>query len=321
MSSKLRKKPFYGWVVVGVCLLILCTMMGVRTSFGIFFKSFQNEFGLTRAATSSVFSAYMVLSAIFTVLAGWALDKYGPRLVVAVMGCFTGLSLLLTSQTASFWQLYLSYSLLLSIGTAGAMTVLMAIVSRWFDKKRGFALGIAGSGGALGVIVMAPFATYLISSFGWQVSYIVIGLIAWVVIISLSTLLRRDPKELGVWPDGTTDDANRDMMVNGSERNKMAGISLFQACRTRIFWYLLAIWLFFALCWSLVLTHLVPHATDVGISMMEASTVVSTIGIASILSRLITGKISDSSGRILPGIGSALLQAGALSWLIWAHEL
>ena len=153
-------------------------MIGVKFSFGIFFKSLQSDFDLSRTATSGVFSLFMIFSAVFSVLAGWALDKYGPRLVVSVMGFFIGLSLLLTSQTSSLWQLIPSYSLVLAIGVGGAVPVLLSIVSHWFDKKRGYALGIAGAGMDLGIVIMAPVATLLISTFGWHTSYIVIGLFA-----------------------------------------------------------------------------------------------------------------------------------------------
>ena len=84
------------------------------------------QFDLTRAVTSGVFSIYLVLGCAFAILGGWALDRYGPRIIILLMGLFTGFSLLLTSQTNSLWQLFITYSLLLSMGT-GAMFVVTVV--------------------------------------------------------------------------------------------------------------------------------------------------------------------------------------------------
>ena len=93
----LKGKLFYGWVMVMVLFVVYVITIGTNTSFGIFFKSLEGEFSLTRATTSAVFSARMALGSIIALLGGWALDKYGPRMVVFLMGLFTALSLLLTS--------------------------------------------------------------------------------------------------------------------------------------------------------------------------------------------------------------------------------
>ena len=318
--ARISSRLFYGWVVVVASLLILCTMIGVKYSFGIFFKSLQSEFGLSRAVTSGVFSVFMIFSAGFSVLAGWALDKYGPRLVVSAMGFFIGLSLLLTSQTSSLWQLFLSYSLVLAIGTAGAIPVLLSVISHWFDRKRGYALGIAGAGMDLGIVIMAPVATYLISTLGWQTSYIVIGLFAWFIIIPLSMLLRGNPRDIGAWPDGDSPSTARTEIVDGAAYSVPAGLSLLQATRTNSFWLLFFIWLMNAVSITLVLTHIVPYATDVGISAMEASAIVSIIGITGMLSRVGIGRVSDIVGRKTPGITCALIQVGTLIALIWTRD-
>ncbi|MBA7680664.1 hypothetical protein ES703_88985 [subsurface metagenome] len=199
---KLKDRLFYGWVVVIACLIIATVIYGINYSFGVFLKPLESEFGLTRGAISGVFSVYMLFGCVFGILGGWALDRYGPRVVALFMGLFTGLSLLLTSQANAPWQLFITYGLLLPLGTGATYMVIMATTSRWFDKKRGLALGIASSGAGLGTLLMAPFATYLIANVGWRVAYIIVGLITWLVLIPLSRLLKKDPAEIGALPDG-----------------------------------------------------------------------------------------------------------------------
>lgn len=314
-----KDKLFYGWVVVVAFLIIGIAIYGTRFSFGVFFKSIETEFDLTRAAASGVFSISMVLTCVFAILGGWASDRYGPRIVILLMGLFTGFSLLLTSQTNSSWQLFLTYSLLLSIGTGAIFAVTMSTISRWFDKKRGFALGIASSGAGLGIVVVTPFAAYLISNLGWRMSFIVMGLIALLIVIPLSRLLRNDPYEIGALPDGAK--SNSTEMGVKKPKNKQASLSLPQVSQTRSFWLFGSIWLLYASCLFLVLTHFVPHATDMGVSAMTAAAVLSLMGGASIAGRVLIGRVSDSIGRKTSAIICSLLQVGAMVWLIWSQEL
>lgn len=315
----LKDKLFYGWVVVGTFLIVGITLYGIHFSFGVFFESIESAFHLNRAETSVVSSVNLLLAGVCAFFAGWALDRYGPRIVVLLMGLFTGLSLLLTSQTDSLWQLFITYSLLLAMGTGAIYVVPMSAVSRWFDKKRGLALGIASSGAGLGMLIMAPFATYLISNFSWRTAYFVIGLIAWLIVIPLSRLLKRDPYEIGALPDGVKSDSND--IGEEEDRMRLSGLSLPQVFRTRSFWLVIFIWIFFASNIFLVMTHLVPHARDINFSPMEAATVLSLIGGISIVGRVLLGIISDRIGRKLTAIICTLLQAGAMVWLIWAQDL
>ena len=314
-----RDKLFYGWVVVAVFFVSGITLYGIHFSFGIFFKSIEGEFNLTRAATSAILSANLLLAGLYSFFAGWALDRYGPKIVVLLMGVFTGLSLLSTSQTGSSWQLFITYSLLLAMGTGALFVVPMSTVSRWFDKKRGLALGMASSGVGLGPLVIAPFATYLIANFSWRVAYIVIGLIAWLIVIPLSALLKGNPHEIGALPDGVKT-LPKDAESKGGIIQP-TGLSLLRAFRTRSLWLFMFIWVLYASNIFLVFTHLVPHATDIGYSAMEAAAVVSLIGGTAIAGRVVLGTVSDRMGRKVTSIICALLQAGAMIWLLWANDL
>jgi len=316
---RIKDRLFYGWVVVIAFLVIGITLYGIHSSFGVFFKSIEGEFNLTRAATSAIVSTNMLLAGVSAFLAGWALDRYGPRIVILSMGLFTGLSLLLTSQTNSPWQLFITYSLLLSMGTGALYVVPTSTVSRWFDKKRGLALGIAGSGAGLGIVIMAPFATFLISHFDWRMAYLGIGLIAWLIVIPLSRLLKRDPYEIGALPDGLNSHSKG--IASEDESIQPVDSSLLPVFRTRSFWLVIFIWLFFASCLFLVFTHLVPHATDIGFSAGEAAAVLSLMGGAGIAGRVLMGVASDRIGRKSTAVICTLLQAGAMVWLIWSQDL
>ena len=312
---------FYGWVLVAAFLAIGTVMFGSLTSFGVFFKSIVSEFGLTRASTSAIFAVQNLFGSAMSFIGGWAVDRYGPRITVLFIGIFTGLSLLLTSQTNALWQLFIAYSLLFSV-IGAVYTTIVSTVSRWFDKNRGLALGIAGSGLGLGPVVIAPLATYLIASFDWRMAYIIMGLVAWLIIIPLSRLLREPPYAIGTEPDGAKSGSGE--MGTAPPKNEdiyATEFSLREASRTRSFWLLGSTWLLSAFCYFLILIHIVPHTTDIGISAMGAATVLSLIGASFVAGRLLVGKISDSIGRKKTAIICALLVALAMIWLIWSQDL
>ena len=313
-SKKRTNNLFYGWVIAVTCLIIGTVIWGTRYTFGVFFKSVESGFGVNRTVTSSVFSMYMVFCAIFAILGGWALDKYGPRRVTFVMGLFTGLSLILTGQINSVGQLFITYSLLLAIGTGAGFVVLSATTSRWFDQKRGLAVAIATIGSGLGTSIMAPIATYLIAEFDWRRAYMVIGLASGLITILLSLLLRRSPAER------LADFSARKVPVSPAS-SYSDSLSLIQASKTRSFWCLGVAWFLNSLCLNLVLTHIVPYATDIGISKADAALILSLNGAAVVPARLIMGGISDRLGRKMTTIVCSLLQVFAMVWLIWAQEL
>ena len=253
MPSRLKDRIFYGWVMVATFCIAGSAIWGVRFSFGVFFKSLENEFALSRAATSAIFSMFMALGSIFSVLGGWALDRFGPRVVFLVMGICTGFSLLLTGQVSDLWQIFFTYSLLLAIGTSAIYVVIMSTVSRWFEKRRGLALGIASVGAGMGPLVVAPFATYLISAFDWRGSFTVLGIIALVLVTPLSLLLKRNPQEIGLLPDGA--DFSASETVSPKLMVSEAYLTPRQAVRTRSFWLILLIFLLYS---AFLLTILTP---------------------------------------------------------------
>lgn len=325
LLDRVKAKLSYGWVVVIGLFIIAATLNGFRFSFGIFFQSIASEFSLTRGAMSGVFSLYVAFGCLFSVLAGWALDRYGPRIVLLLMGVFTGFSLTFTSRVNAPWQLLITYSLFLSIGTGSTYVVTVSTILRWFDKSRGLAVGITSSGAGLGAVLIAPFATYLVSSFGWRIAYVIMGSIGWVVTIPLSRLLRNVPREIATFCEEAKLDAIKKGLIP-EPKFKPASIdsteiSLRHAVTGRNFQLLGFIWGSYAFCTYLVLTHIVIHIIDTGISARQAALVLSMIGGAGIVGRIAVGIASDRLGRKVTAISCSLLQAGTMVWLIWLHSI
>jgi MFS family permease len=306
-------------VIAGMAMGILG--FGIRYSFGIFFNSLESEFNLSRAATSGVFSTYMLLGGVLSILGGWALDRYGPKTIGLGMSIFTGMSLLASSQVNSAWQLYLTYGVLQALGTGALFALISSTTSRWFLKKRGLVIGITSAAGAIGQIVVPPVSTLLLLHFNWRLSFVILGVLVWAILIPTSRLLKRDPSEIGLLPDGLTPGATSAKSGGNGTAASPDGLLLREAWKVREFWFLGLMWLLSGVSSQMVITHIVPHAIDLGISTLDATFIVSLIGVGAILGRVIDGKLSDSIGRKAPAIASALIQAATLISLIFVRDV
>lgn len=315
-----KERFYYGWVVLVTCLILITVSYGLRFSFGVFFKSLEEEFGWNRATTSGVFSAYMVLCAVVAVLGGWAIDRYGAKIIVIVMGCFASLSLLLTSQISAPWHLFVSYSLLLAIGTGATYTIGVSAASRWFKERRALAIAIVTSGVGFGTLFMSPIASYLITGYGWRTSYMILALIAFCIMVPCSLFLRKAPSETAVPArDKKAEGINQD--AAGEQNDEPEGFSLLQAIRTRSFWLLMCVWFFYSFCLFVVMTHIVRHAIDLGTTDMQAALILTFMGAANIPSRILMGIATDRFGKKRIAVICGLFMAGAMLWLTGSSSL
>ena len=323
-NSNTSLKPhrfYYGWVILGACLVVVIIASGIRFSFGVFFKPLSNDFDISRTVTSEIFSVYMALSSLSVIFAGFALDRYKPSAVFAVMGFFTGLGLLLTTQASELWHIYISYSLLLAIGTGSVYTIALSLALRWFVENRGLAVGIVASGMGIGIMLMTPLSAWLITEYGWQRSYFILALVAFLIMIPCSLLFKGAPSHTATLSDSGDMDGLQSSTIKKRTYGKKGDFSLHQAARTRNFWLIVIIRFMLASCVYIVLTHVVPHAIDLGINPLQASSILSLTGGTTVAGMVLMGRASDSMGRIQTIIICALLMAGAMLWLILVSGL
>jgi MFS family permease len=307
----------YGWVVVASCTLLHFTAYGICYSFSVFFTSLQYEFSWNRATTSSLFSLYLLLIGVFSIIGGRASDKYGPKIVVLIMGIITGLSLVLTSQIVSPWQLYLTYSVLLSFGMGAMYIIVMSTGSRWFLRKRATALGIIGAGSGLGTVVLAPLSAWLIHSYHWRTAFLITGIIAWCTIVPAALLLKKEPSEIGASIDGLPVSET----IQLTNMNTAGGFSLQSAVQSRNFWLFFLVWFSYSFCLHLVMSHVVPRAEDTGITPIRAAVVLSVLQAVAIPSRLVAGFVADMVDKRTIAATFALIMAIAMLWLAAAENM
>jgi len=308
------RRFFYGYVIVTAAFIILAMTEGALYTYGVFLKPLAAEFGWSRAAISGAYSLSMVLFGPCCIVTGRLNDKYGPRIVVTACGLIMGLGYLLMSQVHAIWQLYLFHVLAASVGVS-IFVPLTSTVARWFVKRRGLMTGFVVAGVGVGTVVMPPIANWLISNFGWRISYAFMGIMALVVITSASQFLRRDPISVGLLPYGDSD------VTEAGLNSTRQGLSLWRAIHTGQFWILLVMLLLFNIYLHGVMVHIVPHAIELGISAAIGATVLSTIGGVGIVGRIVMGGVSDRIGSRLAITFCFLIPVLALFWLLAAKQV
>jgi MFS family permease len=282
---------------------LLFFQSGARFSFGIMFKPMMAELGWNRASISSVFFLNMIFFALTLSVAGRLYDRYGPRWVIFISTLLLAAGYMCTSLVRSLWQFHLFYGVLTAIGTGGASVPLIAaLMSKWFEKRRGLAISLALSGACLGQFILVPVFNGIILTYNWRISYLLIGLIILGVNTILAfTVIKGDPEDLGYKPYGQADAENNTAPIDTG--NLVIGekdLNLRQAMKTYSFWLFLA---FMFVCGGgdfLVATHLVPFVTDYGVSPTTAANMLALFGLMSLGGILIAGPASDLIGNKIP---------------------
>ena len=307
-------KFFYGYIIVLASFIIHMVMLGIFFTYGIFFESISTEFGWTRAMISGAHALCQVVLGLLAIVAGRLTDRFSPRIVIVACALFLGMGYLLMSQINTIWHLYLLFGVIVGIGMSGCLVPMTSTIARWFVRRRGMMTGIVLSGSSVGAMIMPPVARWLISTYGWRTSYIIIGIIALVFIIVAAQFLRRDPGKMGLLPDGETEVKAESLDL------QTGGFSLSQTIHAKQFWIICIILLCNAFCSFTVMIHIVIYATGLGFSAASAANILAIIGGVGLVSILIVGSISDRIGYKLAYTICFIANSVAFLWLVVAEE-
>lgn len=310
-----QHRVFYGWVVVATAALGLLFSGApiVVYSFGVFLKPLSQEFHAGRGAISLAFTIHNFIAAFSAPVIGRLVDRYGARKVL-VPGLAL-LALVLISALAigpHLWQIYIFY---LALGPITAMTTPIpysAVISRWFDRRRGLALGLIMLGMAVGSVVMPPVAQRLIANFGWRVAFAAAGCAVLLIPIGVvGAFLKEDPKQKGLLPDG--DEKTATEMVAGRQASGMEWPDI---GRTRTFWLLISAFFLTGASVHACILHMAALLNDRGLTAQNAAFGSSIVGVAIMVGRLGSGYLQDR--LFAPRVAFAIFGMAALGMaLLW----
>ena len=321
MTEVKQKRFFYGWVIVAVSTMALVVSNGLSVlGLPVFYKPLIADLVGSGAVAADQSQSMMggaagmtfLLAGIFSPIGGLLLQRYSAKLLMCIGSVILGVGLVIYSQSNSSGLVYLSHSLLgASLGFVGVL-VNTVLISNWFRRNRGIALGIVLTGTSFGGVVIPQIATPLISRYGWRTAMIAVSLLVWVVLLPAAILLVRSrPSDMQLFPDG---DANEDLGPDNLPR-KLEGMTLVQAMRSPTFWI-------FSVCAALIFygifvvsqqLNLYLQTPKVGFTLQQAGDVQSKMFTASVIGKFLFGWLSDKfrSTRVAL-VGAAIMFASTL---------
>jgi MFS family permease len=291
------------WQVVGVSTIINALAWGARASFALFYVAMLEEFAWGRGPTALGYSLSWLGFVFFAPIAGWLSDRWGTRTVVTGGGVILGVALALTGQVTSLAEYYLCFGLLGAAGIAGMLIPSTTIVTRWFVRSRGTAMGVLSTGPG-SAVVFYPLNAWLITNLGWRTALVVFGGIVAVVTVLLTLLYREPPAAPADRPADGGDGASQ------SPRAPAEVWTLRRALGSGRLWAAFTMTALGVIGFQIMATHQVAHAVDRGV---PRDTVVWLFALAAgcmMAGNVLGGWLSDRVGRgwvfVLGTIGAIL---------------
>ena len=302
MLARLAKNlPFYyGWVVVGVVFVTMALGVNARTAFSLVFAPILDEFGWERGLTAGAFSFGFVVSAVMSPLMGRFMDRRGPRIVLEIGVFSMGLGLILATFMTSPVHLYLTFGLLVGVGSiCMGYTGQSLFLPNWFVRKRGFAVSLAFAGVGVGSILLLPWMQSIIDASGWRTACGTLGVIILVVLAPLNLLVRRGPRDVGLEPDGDPRPLPGATPRSNVVDPAWAGIdwTLPRAMRTARFWWLALGYFGGLYIWYAVQVHQTKYLLEIGFGKQSAALALGVVSLAGIPGQIALGALSDRLGR------------------------
>ena len=305
---------YYGYIVVIISFFIMMVILGLHSSFGIFFKPMLADLGWSRAVTSGAFSVSMIMHGLLGIVMGGINDRFGPRLVLTLCGVISGIGYLFMSQVHSVWELYLFYGVIIGIGSS-IFVPLSSTIARWFVRRRSIMSGIVIAGAGAGVLFLPPMINRLISAYDWRKPFFIMGMVIMIIVVLTAQFMKRDPGQRGEVEQGENNTVEEYV---DSGKN---AFTLKEAVFTRQFWMLFAVFICYGFSFFSIQVHIVPYATDLGLSPTIAASILAAIGGAAIIGNTLLGGIGDRIGNRASFLIGVVLLALAVFGLMVAREL
>jgi MFS family permease len=310
--------------MIGVSCAIRLLGGGLHAyGFTIFFLPVTQELGLTRAATSLVFSLARAEGAIQGPLAGYCIDRFGPRPVMALAALLAGIGYMLFAGVNSYLTFLIVYMGVISLSyQAGFMDATMAVANNWFIRKRALAMSITSGSIALGGTLFTPLLAYAVHTSGWRTASFAAGVAFLVMGVPLALTVRRSPESMGLLPDG---EPLPETGTRQSAMDEAREFPLRAALRTHQFWLIAMATSLRVVCASAVLVHFVPILVWRGLTEQRAAVFLAFVALLGMPIHLLIGWLGDRIYKprlmaicmAIASLSLLLIFRGDTDWQLW----
>jgi len=321
-------KVFYGWWVVAATCAVNAIGGGVYFyGFSVFFLPIKTALNLSSASTSLIFSLSRAEGAVEGPIAGYLIDKFGPRIMLTIGAFIVAIGYILLSQVNSFlWFLtiYLGIVSLAFNATFSGST--MAVVNNWFIRRKGLAMAISIAAYSLGGSIIAPLLALGIHHLGWRTTMALSGIMLAAVVVPFAQLLRSSPEALGLKPDGDTPRIESKLDEVGVKPIlSSVDFTVSEALRTKSYWLLAIGTMLRTGTLGTLIVHFVPIMVWKGNSEQTAAVMLGIMAFLSIPMRIGIGWLGDrwsrskmlAAGMALGAFSLMILQNANSSFQVW----
>lgn len=294
LANAVTPRFHYAWVVVGVIFLVLLCSAGIRATPSVMILPLEQEFGWNRSTISVVISVNIALYGLIGPFSAAAMQRFGIRRVVLAALVLLASGTALSTLMHMPWHMLLSWGLLVGAGTGVAANTLGAtIVSRWFETRRGLAMGLLTASAATGQMVFLPLMAAMVGSYGWRSVAFLVSAVALLAIPLVWLLLPESPAAIGQKMLGQTSDAKEE----GLSRRNPLFIAL-DALRTSVrmpdFWLLFASFFVCGLSTNgYIGTQFIAMCNDYGINEVSSASILAAMGMLDLVGTTLSGWLSD----------------------------
>lgn len=311
--SGTRSRFFYGYWIVLVTFLQALVFSGCGFyAFSLFIKPLQSSLHVDRAAVMTALTLYFLIGGISAPLVGRLVSRFGVRIIMAIGPAVAGIGFISLSFVSQVWQLYVCY-LIVGIGLTGTgMVPATTVISNWFSKRRGTALGIMTAGIGAGGLALAPLiGGAFIPHLGWQWAYRILAFITWSLIPLALLVIRTRPADMGLFPDGAKDGTSP--QAKGKASPASDGVTWQEAIHSYAFWLTVLSFMTFGIAEIGILQNEVPYLQETGFTTSAAATIHGIVGLWSTFGKFFFGWLSDRiHAKYAFAIGSVLQLVGVL---------
>ena len=300
-------KIFYGWVIVAAGIVMTCVGIGSMLSLGVFLQPMSEAMGWSRSGISLAAMLNFLCMGVGSFVWGSLSDRFGTRVVVLSGGILLGAGLVAASRAATLGQFQLLFGVIVGVAAGSFYAPMTATTTRWFVEHRSLAVALVSAGLGLGSMTIAPLAGWIITNYDWRVAMLVIGDLAWLLLIPAALLVRNPPAAAPVVLAPGAVAAREFTVAEALRTPQFAAIALthFACCAAH----------------SGPIFHMVTNAIDHGVSAMAATTVLGAAGLASLSGRVICGLLADRLGAKRVLIVGLAIQAVAVSLYLVTGQL
>jgi len=318
--AHVKKNAFhYAWVVLGAACILNIVSRADSASFGVFIDPLVTTFGWKRGDISFAYSLAFIVGLPAVMLMGWLGDRYGARMLMLGASILIGTGTVLLGTITELWHFYLFYGFFVgSLGHAAFSVLLPVIMTRWFYRHMGIAVGVYWASQGLGPVIFAPLFRWMLENRGWQNTFMVIGITVGFILAFFSLFIYNRPSDKGLTAYGAEDAPPEKPLAAGAVAP--VPVRLREILRQRVVWQLMSIHHIGCMGHAIILAHVVSMATFKGIPGVEAAGVLATIAGTSVISRFVFSVLAERLGGRTVLTISLLGQALPVIILFFATE-